>query len=683
MQNINIKFVGGLLTADLSIAKITALEYKGVNILAAPAPLFSVALRARDGSQIRFDSDSATLIGIEPNGATYSCSAVADVDVTIFMDVCGQQLNWRISVENRTDMLIEWVDFPNVDLITLKKDGGIGEILFPYNEGVLVDSMQKRLSSPFTPREPEYPSKGWFAVFPNMICSQFEAYLFCGHGLYMGAHDEARGVKGIDFCDVDDHIRMRFRLFCGVGYGESFNCSYPIVWEFFDGAWQDAAEIYRNWFEQHLPGKAKKIAENTDLPEWYEDSPLVVTYPVRGIHDMDDMKPNSLFPYINALPRLDEIAKLTESRLLVLLMHWEGTAPWAPPYVWPPYGGVEAFNELRDALHERGHLMGVYCSGFGYTLQSNLNEYNMEKEYQDRALEDAMCAGPDGEVGISRICSAQRKGYDLCPASPHAREILNEAYYPLLESGVDYSQILDQNHGGGQYFCYSERHGHAPAPGPWMTENMQSLLTEWNCKAGKMLLGCESAAAEPFIGNLLFSDNRFELCWRIGQPVPLYSYIYHEYLRNFMGNQVSTPFPENVDTLRHRMAYSVAAGDCMTIALMPDGGIYPNWGSRDFSNPPDYGKTLKFAANIQHFYRETAKRYLYNGRMIKTHEFSVTSAPQYDDVRAVFPPVFSTAWEQNGNRCQIFVNPNDTPVTLTVDGKTITVSAMDAELVEI
>ena len=676
------KLSGGLVTVDLQKASVTAIEYAGHNILAAPAPLFSVGMRSRDGKLTAHHAFTATKVTTGDGCATYSGFEAADVSVTIRLCNENDALLWTIEVENRTDALVEWVDFPTVDLLPFKKNGGVGELLFPYNEGAIIDDMNKRPSW-LSPRYPEYPSLGSYCVFPNMMCSQFMAYLFDGHGLYVGAHDAARGVKAIDYIPADNNVRLQLRLYCGVNFGESYKSDFPIVWKLFDGTWEDGADIYRAWFESALPRGVKKLSDNNDLPDWYEDAPLVVTYPVRGIHDMDKMDPNALFPYMNALPRIEDIANRVQSRLLVLLMHWEGTAPWAPPYVWPPYGGVEGFDAFKDALHKQGHLMGVYCSGFGYTLQSNLNEYNMEKECAERGLEAGMCAGPDGKVAISRICTGQRKGYDICPASEVGREILKEAYMPLFESGVDYSQILDQNHGGGQYFCYSQEHGHAPAPGPWMTENMQDLLTDWNGVAGKMLLGCESAAAEPFIGNMLFSDNRFELCWSIGRPVPMYAYIYHEYLRNFMGNQVACPFPETLDTLRHRMAYSFAAGDCMTVALMPDGGLYPNWGGRNFSNPPDYDKTMTFAANMQAFYRDSAKAYLYNGRMVKPCEFTVTDAPHYDDARATFPPVFSTAWEQNGTRAQIFVNPNDTAVTLTLNGNTVTVPAMDAVLVEI
>jgi len=357
-------------------------------------------------------------------------------------------------------------------------------------------------------------------------------------------------------------------------------------------------------------------------------------------------------------------------------MHWEGTAPWAPPYVWPPFGDPDNFDQYLEALHSRGHMLGVYCSGFGYTINSNLINYNCTEAYESRGLEAGMCAAPNGQVQISKICTAQRSGYDICPASEVGKSILADAYLPLLTSKVDYAQILDQNHGGGQYFCYSREHGHAPAPGTWMTENMQELLGQWNDAAGLTLLGCESVAAEPFIGNLLFSDNRFELCYHIGRPVPLYAYLYHEYVRNFMGNQVSCPIQTDMDTLRYRMGYSFSIGDCMTIVLCPDGRLMQNWGTRDFEHAPDKEKALSFVAKMTKFYREEAKPFLYNGRMIEGLSVECELAPFGHNL----PKILSSAWEADGRRVQILVNAFDEDITCKVGAKEITVPANDAIL---
>ena len=685
---------GMILSVDFSAGHITSLLINGTERVIAHTPLFRVRLRDGAGQAYHCTAYEAGTRAETEFGGLY-CDFPApfeELTVTVTLSEADGGACWGISATpNTKDAFVEWVDFPRVTLPDLKRENPKtgGEILLPYNEGILVSSHLERDCTDFRFWEPEYPSIGCYSLFPNMISSQMMAYLWKDAGLYIGIHDPERGVKSLDFFRDGDGTTMQSRLFCGIDFGETFTTDYPVVWKATDGRWESAAEIYRAWFEGHLPPRARKVAGDESLPDWYEDSPLIVTYPVRGWHDTDVMDPNPMFPYTNALPALDSIRKATESRLMVILMHWEGTAPWAPPFVWPPYGGVESFTQFRDALHGEGDMLGVYCSGFGYTTKSRLvDDYAPVDYYEKNGLAAGMCAGPNGKVAISKICTAQREGYDVCPASPVGRKLLDEAYAPLFkESGLDYVQILDQNHGGGQYFCYAKDHGHPPAPGAWMTGAMQDMLSGWNEKAPSMLFGCESAAAEPFIGNLRFSDNRFELNYFTGHPVPLYAYLYHEYLRNFMGNQVCGDLRGEYETLTHRIAYSFAAGDCMTLVLSPDGRIQSYWGQRDLSDLPDEGKVLTLIRNLTRFYREEGKPYLYAGRMIPALPVDCGERAfigNWGTRSFTMPFLHSTAWEAgDGRRAQIVVNPEDRDMNCRVGDAEVTVPALGAVLVEL
>ena len=676
------KTKSAFVSVDYQGGYVASVKVGNKELVGGKKPLFTVRLRDENAQAHVFSAFDAKQCSTQGNKAVYSGF---EFDVKVVVTLSGsERAEWNIAIENNTNMLIEWVIFPDVVFKPLSKNGGDGSVVCTYNEGAICDNID--LHDNIMP--PEYPSLGIYFMFPYMLFGQFMCYQSDGCGLYLGAHDVDRAPKGLDFYKYDEHhnVDMFLRLFPGLCYGESMNLEYPIVWQGYEGTWHDGAQIYKDWFEANLPDNVKKVSENPQIPEWYKDSPLVVTYPVRGIHDSDKMDPNDLFPYENALPFIDEISQKVDSRLLVLLMHWEGTAPWAPPYVWPPYGGEEMFNAFADKLHERKHILGVYCSGFGFTKQSNLiDEYNNEERIEKENLKEAFCASPEGVVELSRICRSQRSGYDICAASEKGRKLLDEAYLPLFNSKVDYCQILDQNHGGSQYFCYSKEHGHPHGPGKWMTSNMRDLLDGWNKMGKGKLFGCESASAEPYIGNLLFSDNRYELNWGFGRPEPVYSYIYHEYLRNFMGNQVSCPLTNGKDSMCARMAYSFAAGDCMTLVLTPFGKIMTNWGKHDFSNLPDKDRAIQFVANMQKFYKEKAFKFLFDGKMIKPLEVQCEyeDYPCRGDRYVSIPDVYYSAWEKDGEKAQIIVNHTLREVTVKVGKEDVKVPALSAEMIKL
>lgn len=655
---------------------VNSATYKGVEITAKESAIFAIRLLDKEGNIIDYTSREAKLVCENGSTAVYS-QFPEDFEVTVFVSECDGGFALRFAVKNNTDKIIEHIETLPLILKPFVKNGGIGKMLFPYNEGLVAEDDDLRAPCHLQHLEPTYPTVTSCGLFPNMLCSQFLAYLFEGKGLYIGTHDEKRGPKELDYYAVDEqkNIKVEIRLYSGKTYGEDFAPEYDTVYRFFDGDWMDAADIYKQWFYQHLPEGVKKVKENDTLPSWYYDFPIILTYPVRGYHDMDTMTANELFPYVNILPYVDKFSKATGAKIMVLLMHWEGTAPWAPPFVWPPFGGEEELDKLFDSLKERGHLLGVYCSGFSFTEQSNvLPEYDCKELLKDKETFKAFCAGRDGKVLRSKVCEGQRSGYDICVASDKGKEILNEAYQPLFDKKLDYVQILDQNHGGSQLFCYSKEHNHPPCVGPWMTTEMQTLLNGWNEKAGATLLGCESAASEPFLANLLFSDNRFELTHFIGKAVPLYSYLYHEFVHNFMGNQVCALLP--AESYLYRVAYSFTAGDMPTIVLNPKGKILSFWGQRDLSSLPVEEDVLAFMKNLRAFYMDN-KELMCCGNMVKPLPYKtgeITFACDYGRSYTT-EEVLTAAYSLDGSTIQIFVNFNKEDKVIEFQGELLTVKA--------
>ena len=54
-------------------------------------------------------------------------------------------------------------------------------------------------------------------------------------------------------------------------------------------------------------------------------------------------------------------------------------------------------------------------------------------------------------------------------------------------------------------------------------------------KEGKVSIGCEAAAAEGYVEYMPFNDAR-NYGFESGTPVPVYNYVFHEYINNYMGN---------------------------------------------------------------------------------------------------------------------------------------------------
>ncbi len=654
--------------------EIVSLVHNGAEYVLSPVPAVEISLMDRAGERNKFTSYDFLCKEAVKTADSFCVKYENELLCVTMRAKISVGIEWRLEISAAKGYTVEWANYPCITVPnTLSGDEKGHKLLWGYNEGVLLECLEDRERT-YAYIEPDYPSNGLTGIYPGAVETQFMAYYNEDDGLYFAAHDKEDCMKGIDFYRHENGgIFLQFRHLCGCDFGEEYVMPYPMVMQFFNGDWCDAADIYKTWFEENHDWVP--IWENKTLPEWYHNSPVVVAYPVRGGFDTDAMEENKLFPYVNVLPHIERLEREFNSPVMALLMHWEGTAPWAPPIVWPPYGGEEALKLLVDKLHERGDVIGLYCSGIGWTMNSKLTDYSTEEYFNKNQLESEMCVSPKGELPFSKICTGQREGYDLCPARDFTVSVMVDQVEKMVGIGADYIQLLDQNHGGTPYFCYSRNHGHPPTPGKWEVDAMKRLLKKVKERAPDTLLGCESAAAESYIPYLAFSDNRFNLNYLLGRQVPVYSYIFHKYVNNFMGNQVfSTGIIKHNETPvgnLERIAYAFTAGDMLTVVINQNGDITWSWGATNGDGMPEQAPVKTLVRNLNEWRINKGKKYLHTGDMQKP--FRVTSdsvelARYYVENPAFRPSVHTSAWKApDGDFGQFLVNYTEKEAVCSID----------------
>ena len=148
---------------------IHSVRLKGIERRSDRMPLFRVGLRDRDGNAFTVKADDAILCSESGGEAIYtgfrSCvcgEALSAMSVGVRLADENGEAAWRISVCVANDaFLAEWVDFPLISLPPLtanNREGTGGELLFPYNEGVLISDVNAREETGVRYHEPEYPS---------------------------------------------------------------------------------------------------------------------------------------------------------------------------------------------------------------------------------------------------------------------------------------------------------------------------------------------------------------------------------------------------------------------------------------------------------------------------------------------------------------------------------------------
>lgn len=660
---------------------------EGIPRTVTAAEAFVLQLLDKEGNPVRlashefrYTSKGNVLSYVHPNG----------LHVRVHVRAEGGVFYFRPEVSGIPDgLLLEWFDGPQV---LVRSDT---RLYWPYMDGAEVSNHAIRLGTPweYRPlgRTPRYRSIG--SLYPGWAQMQFIASYANGVGLYFAAVDPHHTPKAVEFTPVDGlRTRLSLQTFCGDLTDGAWRPDWEYVLKPYQGGWMEACALYRDWIRTLPEFQAKP-----KRPAWMKDSPVVAIYPIRGQgKDHGDMTPNAYYyPYVKAIDVIARCGEQFDSRILTLLAHWEGTSPWAPPYVWPPFGGEEKLAELRAALHARGDLLGLYCSGTAWTQTSSFTDYSREEQCRREGLERYMIQGPKGELEAT-VCNHPqgiRLGYDLCLTEDWSRRTLEKELDSMARFGVDYCQFFDQNIGGAFLPCYARTHNHPPIPGAWQTAAMVGLQKRFyemieGC-GSQMILGCEACAATPYVPTLFFNDAREFRGYLFGRPVPAISFVFHEWMCNFSGNGCMTV---GLDP-RCALAMSFHYGDMLTVVLGRDGRLVRSWGTAWDEDRTEQQPLVDLVRNLNAVRKRHADLLL-DGRMIAP-PYEVETKPivfDYDTTyygirRIETSEIVTSFWENDaGKRLGFATNWTTEPSDLTLvrkDGTCETFSIPPCETIEL
>lgn len=385
----------------------------GVSLLRPARDLFSVTARGA-GEPTELFSSAFASFGFDGKKLRYARHpALPGLEVVVHFRVENGCFYFRPEIAGG-GATVESVDLPYL----LPRVGG--QAVVPYSEGYLC-------ADEFIAREGDDLS-GIIRKhrYPALVQMQFIAHAADnGMGVYLGAQDPDDTPKYI--C-VNHDRRIMIRSLPG---------DFEWMLTTFDGGWMGAGECYRQWVETQ--GRLRRPASS---PAWLDDSPVVVTYPMRWHAGLTRGGFNEFYPYDQALAPLLAIAKKTDSRVLAALMQWDQHGAWLPPYAWPPAGGTESLFALCDGLHQHGHRLGLYGSGAAWTQRSLTNDYSTEDIFARENLARHMVHAKDGKL-LPYDMDGLRTGFHMCVGDAWTRGVLREQARAVAEAGVDFFQLFD------------------------------------------------------------------------------------------------------------------------------------------------------------------------------------------------------------------------------------------------
>jgi hypothetical protein len=470
-----------------------------------------------------------------------STHAERKITVRVECSLAGAALQCGIAVKNGSPMALQAVRFPVVEFpMRLGTSAEDDRILLPKCDGALLENPEANLQG------------GNVSNYPGGASVQLLAFYDPTAGIHVTALDGGGHRKAIGINRHAAGLGLQMVHYPAVSAGKDFTLPYAVELAVFHGDWEIAAAEYRKWAVKQKWCRKRLDERAGELPEWLREMPFFYTMTVRG----QTAENKTALRYDMIAEQSEGYAKLLRSPVCAMVMSWEKDGPWVTPDYFPPVGGDEPFQTLMTRLRAAGNKSLIFLSGLKWTLRKGATFDATEVFARDG--EAAAIVADDGKTMVVGKPDADTgQSAELCPATQYARDLLSRVSRRATELGVTAVQV-DQLVGGGSPACYSEKHGHPAGGGNWQAEAVYRLFARLRAEGKARSREFAFLIEEPgefFIPVLDayhardYAEGRWPRDGRGIRGVPLFTYIYHDYLLGYGGDSAgisSGPSAQNI-----------------------------------------------------------------------------------------------------------------------------------------
>jgi hypothetical protein len=651
------------LAADGSVATLADAK-TGMSLVAGidPAPAFEITLGKPGADTVTRTSKEATNITVKPgaNGALSISYTFPDMTVeTQAQPYADDLFSFGFTVANRSALAVVAVRYPILRCPEkLGADSADDRILYPRCDGGLVEDPMRTMGG-----------QSLDDIYPGPLSCQLMTYHDATAGLYVAAYDPDGHPKRLGArLDLDCQLSVQ-HLFPIVP-GQDVRLSYPTVVGVFSGDWYAAAEIYRKWAHRQSWCRTP-LNKREDMPAWLRDGGIVTCYNPRAKTKDGKLRftDEGLRTFCDGFGTTFGLPAIPNNR------GWERYGEWCGQEYLPAYPDEATFARQAGIIRAAGGQGMVMLSGWRWTIDKPQPDGSIHSNQErfDREIVKYVTYEADGTT--PKVSSSTKKNdwhgtkyARLCPATQFAEDTVADVAAHCAKAG--YAIIhFDQEVSGpaSSSFCGNPNHGHAPGYGPWMHQAMAKLYARIHRECAPLNPDFALSMEEP---NELYLPwlnlcqsrpngitNEFPMRPPIKRVVPLFSYLYHDYLVGWVA------FYPWRSAGRHRV--TVAKG--FAAGMMP--GLHLESTYR--MKPDERQRFDAFLKTCSQFYAGEAHEALLYGRMAAPLPLAVPIRSMNLGKRGIMtvPAVYHSVWTlPDGSRCATFFNPEEEGHTLDVPG---------------